>query len=89
MDRPHEFEMVVAGAFTIVGRGTVLYGVYTGDLPSLGDSLRVTRPNGVALTATCIGIEDMLRKDGGREFGVLVTGVRAEQVSGGELLLRE
>ena len=76
--------MVLGGAFTIQGRGVVVYGAFIGALPLIGAPLVVVRDGEPPLRMECIGIEDMRRSGGLREFGLLVTGIHAEMVSAGD-----
>jgi elongation factor Tu len=86
-DKP--FLMPIEGVFSISGRGTVVTGRIEQGIVSLNDELEIIGYNKLTKT-TCIGIEmfhkEMETAEAGENVGVLIRGIKREEVERGQVL---
>jgi elongation factor Tu len=86
------FRLTVEDVFTIRGRGTVVTGRVESGTLRTGDTVRQTRPDGVARDLTVTGIE-MFRKvtdvaNAGDNVGLLVRDATGDDIGRGDVLTR-
>lgn len=87
-----EFRMPVEGVFSIAGRGTVVTGRVEKGKVKVGDDLEVVGFRQQPLKTTCTGVE-MFNKSldfaqAGDNAGILLRGVKREDVSRGQVLAK-
>lgn len=86
------FLLRVEGVFTITGRGTVVTGCVERGVLRVNDDVEIVGLRAQTTKSTCIGIE-IFRKvvdevRAGDNAGVLLRGVRAEDVERGQVLVK-
>ena len=90
LDKP--FLMPVEDVFSIAGRGTVVTGRVESGTVKVGETLEVVGLRPQALTTTCTGVEmfkkSLDRGEAGDNLGVLVRGLKREDVSRGQVVAK-
>ena len=86
------FLMPVEDVFSIAGRGTVVTGRVESGTVKVGETLEVVGLRPQALTTTCTGVEmfkkSLDRGEAGDNLGVLVRGLKREDVSRGQVVAK-
>ena len=90
LDKP--FLMPVEDVFSIAGRGTVVTGRIETGVLKIGDELEIVGLRKDALKTTCTGVEmfkkTLDRGEAGDNVGVLVRGLKREDVARGQVLCK-
>ena len=90
LDKP--FLMPVEDVFSIAGRGTVVTGRVEAGTVKVGEVLEVVGLRPQALTTTCTGVEmfkkSLDRGEAGDNLGILVRGLKREDVSRGQVVAK-
>ena len=90
LDKP--FLMPVEDVFSIAGRGTVVTGRVEAGTVKVGDVLEVVGLRPQALSTTCTGVEmfkkSLDRGEAGDNLGILVRGLKREDVSRGQVVAK-
>ena len=81
------WEWTVDEVFELPRRGIVVTGVRDGAVHT-GDEATVDAPTGGSQRALVVGIEHMRRTDGGSNWGLVLSGVKLDQIPIGSVVRR-